>query len=72
MQVVSNMNQHREQRLQELKAQIGRGEYVVDTSALADAIIERVRGLDVEPKPAPAPRRTCAPAVHRPAAALAA
>jgi hypothetical protein len=64
------MNEHREQRLKDLKAQIRRGEYVVDTSALADAIIERVWGLDVEPKPAPG--RAPAPVVHRPAAALAA
>jgi hypothetical protein len=73
MHLVSNMNQHREQRLNELKAQIGRGEYVVDTSALADAIIERVWGLDVEPKPTPAPGRSCPPvAEHRTAPALAA
>jgi Anti-sigma-28 factor, FlgM len=64
------MNEHREQRLKELKAQIVRGHYVVDASALADAIIERVWGLDLEPKPAPT--RTCAPVVRRPAPALAA
>jgi hypothetical protein len=73
MHVVSNMNQHPEQRLNELKAQIGRGEYVVDTSALADAIIERVWGLDVEPKSTPAPSRSRPPvAERRPAPALAA
>jgi hypothetical protein len=70
MHMVSKMNEHREQRLTELKAQIRRGEYLVDTSALADAIIERVWGLDLDPKPATA--RGCAPIVHRPAPALAA
>jgi hypothetical protein len=64
------MNEHREQRLKDLTAQIRRGEYVVDTSALADAIIERVWGLDLEPKPAPT--RACPPVAHRPAPALAA
>ena len=72
MHVVSNMNEHREQRLKELKAQIGRGAYAVDASALADAIIERVWGLEIEPNPSPAPRPTHAPVVRRPAPALAA
>jgi anti-sigma-28 factor FlgM len=52
---VSNMDEHREQRLQELRDQIGRGEYVVNVSAIAEAIVERVWGLDVEPRPSPEP-----------------
>jgi Anti-sigma-28 factor, FlgM len=39
------MNHTSEQRLAELKQLIERGEYEVDPVAVADAIVERLRGL---------------------------
>ena len=46
------MDASRQQTLRELREQIQRGEYAVDSVAVADAIAEHIRGLDLAPKAA--------------------
>jgi hypothetical protein len=48
------MDELRDKKLQELREQVRRGQYVVDPSAVAEAIMWRVWGVDVAPKPTPA------------------
>ncbi len=46
------MDASRQQTLRELREQIQRGEYAVDSAAVADAIVGRIRGLDLAPEAA--------------------
>jgi hypothetical protein len=74
------MDHHREHKLQQLKAQVRSGEYRVDPVAVADAVVHRVWGFDVDPALSPVPlaaapsrirRRTVTGGPRRPAGALA-
>jgi hypothetical protein len=47
------MEQHRDKQLQELRARIQRGQYVVDAGAVAEAIVQRLfdDGTAADPLP---------------------
>jgi hypothetical protein len=53
------MNHASEHRLAELKQQIERGEYEVDPQAVADAIVERLRGLAAASSHPDEPQKEC-------------
>jgi hypothetical protein len=46
-------------RLNEIQDKIGRGQYHVNTHAVADAIVRRLLGELRPPSPAPAPQEEC-------------
>ena len=41
-----NMDEHHETKLQQLREQVARGEYRVEPTLVADALIRRVQGFD--------------------------
>lgn len=45
------MDNHREKKMQALREQIEYGEYLVNPTVVADAILRRIRGLHAEPEP---------------------
>ena len=49
------MEEHREKKLRELRQRVQSGEYVVDPTAVADAVVHRIWGFELEPAPAPVP-----------------
>jgi hypothetical protein len=55
------MNEYRTYKLQRLRRQVQRGEYRVNETAIADAIVRRVWGRDALPEPDLAPPATLAP-----------
>jgi len=64
------MNHANEQRLAELKQLIERGDYEVEPYAVADAIVERLRGLAAAASLADEPQNECSKPDNSPSASV--